>query len=428
MNPGRGWHKARRRLAGLVLLAALGGLVVLSVALFNKDFTQVTIVTLYTDSTGNEMNLNADVMVRGVIVGEVRSITSDGSGARLGLAIDPSAARALPANVTAQMLPTTLFGQRYVELVEPATPSALSLADSRAISQDRSADAIEVEKVLNDLEPMLTAVQPEKLSATLSALAAALQGRGPELGQTLVQLDAYLRQLNPRLPALDADIRELIQVTSTYSRAAPSLVQALRDFSVTSQTIASEASNLDSLFSTVTAASQNLSTFLQNNQQVIISLAATSQTTLQTLARYSAEFPCISQGLSDFVPNSDRVLGAGTGQPGLHITVHPVQSMGSYRPGADTPRYGDDLGPHCYTVPFGGIQLNDGTSQASSTPATATARTVPAAGLGLPNSPQENELINEIVSPELNVAPSRLPSWSSVLLGPVYRGTTVGVR
>ena len=415
-------HKTRRRLAGLVLVAVLVGLAFLSVAVYNKDFTQATTVTLYTDSTGNEMNLNADVMVRGVIVGAVRSITSDGSGARLGLAIDPSAARTLPANVTAEMLPTTLFGQRYVDLIVPAVPSAQSLADVRVISQDRSADAIEVEKVLDDLQPMLTALQPAKLSATLTAIATGLQGRGTEFGQTIDQLNAYLRQLNPELPQLNADIRELIGLTRTYNQAAPALIQALRDFSVTSRTIADEAANVDSLFSTVTAASQNLDTFLRDNQSTIISLTAASEVTLQTLARYSAEFPCVFQDLADFIPYANKVLGAGTGQPGLHITVHPVQSMGSYRPNVDTPRYGDDLGPHCYPVPFGGINLNDGAGTNLSTAA------VPAAGLGLPNSSQENELINELVSPELNVAPSRLPSWSSVLLGPMYRGTTVSVR
>ena len=35
---------------------------------------------------------------------------------------------------------------------------------------------------------------------------------------------------------------------------------------------------------------------------------------------------------------------------------------GRYLPGKDTPVYGDNLGPHCYPVPFPGIHLNDGTT------------------------------------------------------------------
>jgi len=437
------WPKTSRRLTGVALLAVLGLLVWVSLAAYNKQFTPVTMVTLYTDSTGNQMNLGAEVMVRGVVVGEVRSITSTGQGAELGLALQPGEAGQIPANVSARMLPTTLFGQRFVELVLPAHPSVVTLAHGGVIRQDRSADAIELEKVFDDLLPMLTAVQPQKLSVTLTAMADALNGRGTELGQTLDVINAYLKQFDPNLPVLDEDITRLVQVTRAYAQAAPGIVQALRDFSVTSQTVASEAGNLQSLYSTVTAASQNLNTFLDKNDSTIISLSASSVQTLQILARYSAEFPCVFQDLTDFIPDMNKVLGAGSSQPGLHVTVHPVQSLGAYRPFRDTPKYGDNLGPHCYPVPFTGINLNDGASPPDSTTAT-TQRTggqpatgspsadgsvaVPASGLGLPNSPQENELINELLSPTVNVPPSRLPSWSSVLLGPLYRGTDVTVK
>jgi len=424
--PSPAWYKTRRRLIGVVFLAVLGSLIWLAVAIYNKQLTRSTMVTLYTDSTGNEMNLNADVMVRGVVVGQVRSITASGSGARLSLAIQPAVAQELPANVTAQMLPTTLFGERYVALMLPAHGSAQTLAQVRVIRQDDSHDAIELETVLNNLLPMLTAVQPQSLSVTLTAIADSLQGRGAQLGQTLDQINSYLRQFNPQLPELDNDIRELVQVTQTYTQAAPSIVGALRDFSVTSQTVASEAANLSSLYSTVTAASQNLTTFLDTNADNIISLSDVSVPTLQVLARYSAEFPCVFTDLADFVPDMNKVLGQNTSQPGLHVTVDPVDSMGPYVAGKDTPKYGDDLGPHCYPVPFPGIKLNDGASPPAGV--VPLSEQVPAAGLGLANSPQENELINELAAPQANQPPAKLPSWSSVLLGPLYRGTTVTVK
>ncbi len=42
--------------------------------------------------------------------------------------------------------------------------------------------AIEVERVLSDLYPLLRTVQPEQLNYTLTALADALEGRGEKLG------------------------------------------------------------------------------------------------------------------------------------------------------------------------------------------------------------------------------------------------------
>ena len=113
----------------------------------------------------------------------------------------------IPANVTAEMLPTTLFGERYVDLVMPAAPAQARLTAGAVITQDHAADAVELEKVLNNLLPLLQASEPDKLSVTLTALAHGLQGHGKELGQTLVALNAYLAKYNQHLPALDNDIK-----------------------------------------------------------------------------------------------------------------------------------------------------------------------------------------------------------------------------
>ena len=59
----------------------------------------------------------ADVKVRGLIVGEVAAITTDGDGAdaRAG-ARTRTRSTLIPRNVTARLLPKTLFGERYVSL------------------------------------------------------------------------------------------------------------------------------------------------------------------------------------------------------------------------------------------------------------------------------------------------------------------------
>ncbi len=65
------------------------------------------------------------------------------------------------------------------------------------ITQDRTATAIELERVLDDLLPLLRTIQPAKLNATLNALATALEGRGERLGENLELVDGYFTELNP---------------------------------------------------------------------------------------------------------------------------------------------------------------------------------------------------------------------------------------
>jgi phospholipid/cholesterol/gamma-HCH transport system substrate-binding protein len=414
VNP-RARAKLGRRVAGVLFLLVLVLLAWLSVALYQKQFTPVAMVTLYTSSAGNEMNLGAQVMVRGVQVGEVRQITADGSGARLELAIDPGEVGELPANTSAEMLPTTLFGERYVDLILPANPSPQMLANGSVIAQDRSSDALELDGVLNNLLPLLSALEPDKLSLVLNALGQGLQGRGAELRQTLTTLNSYLGELNPQLPALDTDVRELAGLARTYNRAAPGILSALNDFAATSQVVAAERANVAALLTNLTVAATDLRSFLAANQQNIIALSADSPATLSILARYAPEFPCTLQDLVNFEPAMNKVLGQGTSQPGLHVNVTVVPSLGRYLPGRDTPVYADNTGPHCYPVPFPGITLHDSTGTLHDS-------------TGPGGAPQDSELIREVAALALGRPPAAVPGWSSLLLGPLFRGATVVLR
>ncbi|MER6238152.1 MCE family protein [Streptomyces clavifer] len=423
----------RRRLAGVAFVLVPALLVWVSVSVYEKDFSDDVTVTVRTGSVGNEMHDNADVKLRGVVIGQVRDIAADGEGARLTLAIQPDRLGRIPADVTAQMLPTTLFGERFVALVPPPVPSAQTLRAGDVIPQDRSSNAIELEEVLNNVLPMLTAVQPQKLAATLNAVSQALEGRGDKLGDTLVTLDAHLKEFNPQLPTLNADIKELVKVSTLYADAAPDVLDALTDFTTTSGTLAEQQAELAGLYGSTTASAQDVTSFLRQNKDNLIRLSASGRPTLELLAEYSDAFPCTLRTMAGFVPAMDKALGKGTDKPGLHVTVKAVKSKGKYVAGRDTPVYDATGGPHCYSVPYVGKAAP--TADTRTTPATDDAAVgeetrEPAAdsALGMPNSPQESRLVNELVAPSLEVQPQTLPDWSSVLIGPAFRGAEVKLK
>ncbi|MGW1294473.1 MCE family protein [Streptomyces sp. NPDC002533] len=419
----------RRRLAGVAFLLVPAVLVWVSVSVYEKDFTDDATVTVRTGSAGNEMHKGADVKMRGVVIGQVRSITTDGDGARLTLAIDRDKLGQVPADVTAQMLPTTLFGARFVALVPPRIPAATTLRAGAVIPQDRSSNAIELEQVLDNVLPLLTAVKPEKLSATLNAVSRALEGRGERLGETLTTLDGHLKKFNPQLPTLNADIKELVKVSTLYADAAPDVLDALRDATVTSSTLADEEVRLAALHGTTTAAAQDMTSFLRENKDNLIRLSAASRPSLELLAEYAESFPCTLRTLAGFVPAMDKALGKGTDEPGLHVSVKSVPSKGKYVPGRDTPVYNATGGPKCYSVPYVGKHAPTAdTRRAADVTAPPAARDDADTALGLPNSPEESRLVNELVAPSLKVRPGDLPDWSSVLIGPAFRGAEVKLK
>jgi phospholipid/cholesterol/gamma-HCH transport system substrate-binding protein len=437
----------RRRLLGLVLIVVLAGGVTLSIALYDKAFTPFVIVKLEASDIGNELLPQSDVKVRGLIVGSVQSISLTDRGAELTLVLDPASAKMIPANVSARFLPKTLFGERYVSLEIPQDPASASLRNGDVIPEDRTAAAVQLSKAIDDLLPVLQAVQPEKLSATLSAISTALNGRGDELGQTLSQLGTYLGDLNPHIPELQKNLQELATFSNNLSASAPDLVQTLDNLSTTAQTVVAEQRNLEDLYANVTGASQNLESFIRANSANLISLAATSRPTAELLAEYAPEYPCLLGSMADLVPYVNKALGVGTNQPGLHATIEITVNRGAYQPGRDEPRFQDTRGPQCYDVkdypmpfpqyPPGGPLKDGSTPPPGSRAVSAGVQPADAGGGGaeaggaadsVVNSQAEQDFLAQLVGPQVGIAPSAMPGWSDLLVGPLYRGAEVTVK
>jgi phospholipid/cholesterol/gamma-HCH transport system substrate-binding protein len=430
----------RRRLQGLLFVIVLLALVGLSVGVYAGAFDDGVPVTLRVDRVGNQLTERADVKVRGLDVGKVDSVTTDGAGATVELAIDADKVELIPANVSARLIPKTLFGERYVSLVLPDGPRAPPLSAGDVIPMDRSESARELERVLDSLLPLLTAVEPQDLAITLGALSQALAGRGEDLGQTLVRLQELTSGLRPAIPDLQEDITQLADFAANVDEAAPDLLDALEDFTVTSRTVVEQRAQLRELLTGVTAASDDLRAFLDANGENIIALADSARPTLETLARYAPEFPCLLDQLAGLVPRLDAAFGAGTDRPGLHITLEIVANQGKYVPNQDEPRYLDDRGPRCYPITVPGPEhppdgpFEDGT-EPDDNPSVGTQYgdpddfgAVPAAyDMGLPNSPGERQVVAELLALQEGTSPDAVPAWSTMLVGPLYRGTEVAV-
>ncbi|HET6209371.1 MAG TPA: MCE family protein [Jatrophihabitans sp.] len=438
--------KLRLRAYGLIFLAVLAGLVGLSVAAYQQVFTKVTMVTLDTDHTGAQLIPQSDVKLRGIVVGTVRSISTynlpatDGrqpeTRARLRLALNPARARLIPAGVTALLLPKTLFGERYVALQVPDNLTGTAAAPIKAGDTITSGkDAIEVERVLDDLYPVLLALHPEDLKVTLTALATALQGRGKQLGDNFAALNSYLIKFNPKVPKLVDDLDKLGKVALLYNDAAPDLLASLANVQTTARTITQRPQALDQLLTSATATTNELDKFLNANGDYLIQVSASSAKILQLLAEYSPEYPCLAAGLAGLEPRLEQTFGGA--QPGLHITLELVKSQGKYVPGNE-PRYSNQHGPHCFglpqpAVPFPGAQFDDGAPNNGS-PAVPGQPTADRAAYGAGGSrtagvgsAAETRLIDALISGQYGNDPAKVPAIATLLAGPILRGSEVSV-
>jgi virulence factor Mce-like protein len=448
--------RMRRRLQGLAFLVVLALLLGLAVAIYQKAFTDVATVTLETDTAGSQLQEASDVKVRGVIVGEVRDVEASLEGATITLAIKPEYLDQIPGNVSARLLPKTLFGERFVSLQVPDQPSQARLADGDVIGQDRSSNAIELQKVIDDTLPLLQAVQPQDLSYTLGAMAEALRGRGDALGNNLAATGRYFGEINTVLPELKADISGLADFADTYEGAADDLLAVLDNLVVTNRTIVDQREQLHRTFSVVGSSSNTLAGFLETNERNLISLAATSRPVLGLFAEYSPEYPCLLAGLSQSVPRIGETFGAD-GDPALNLNIQVVlPPRNSYKPG-DQPQYAGNTGPDCRGLdniageiaqaqsgeyycpgpPPDGVDSPEG--QVNSEPfcyqggpddggGAAAAQQGNSLATGLAGTTAELDFVRSILGYQTGVDPGEVSDLSASSLAPLLRGTSVVLR
>ena len=415
------------------------GLLVLSVwlvsAVFTQKFTDFDRVDLSTGRIGMQLPSKADVKVRGVIVGQVTKAESQGQGATLELGIKPEAIKTIPKNVSAAILPKTLFGEKYVELNIPSDASSEPLADGDKIKQTKM--PIEVERVLNDLYPLLRTVQPAELNYTLNALAGALEGRGEKVGESLVTLNSYLKRLNPEIPDLIADIKLLAQVTDTYADVMPALGDTLRNTVKTGNTLRSKEEKLNAFLKDATSFSNTTKAFLDDNGDNIIRLGQLSEPIVALLRRYSPEFPCLLEGIVKQAPMlADTFRGFI-----FHINLKLLPNQPRGYTGGDRQVYGSsDRGPNCAGLPNPPIpyypsrslpNLNDGAdnlgkgdNQRTATGFDQRETRVPSGASG---TADQKGLINSLTAPILGVPIDEMSDVASLLYAPAIAGTEVSV-
>ncbi|MCX4097814.1 MCE family protein [Nocardia sp. alder85J] len=440
----RATEKLRVRTLGVLFFVLMFAFLSVTVAIYNKVWTPVTKVDLITDTVGNALTRNADVKVRGVTVGEVRSSESTNGKVTLHLAIEPEKAAKIPDNVTARLLPKTLFGERYVELEWPDRPSADMLTTGTTLHQDASGNAIEVSQLLDSILPLLQAVPPQYLSSTLGSLSQALSGQGVALGDTIDRLDRIFRGLNGELPTLQDDLRLFAKAADTYADALPELVDAFDNLRTLNATVVQKRSQIDTLYQVLTPTSARTADFLLANHDNIIDIAADSREALELLATYSPAYACTMKNFAQLKPRIDDIFGKGTDLPGSRVSIGLVNPRGRYLPNQDEPRWLDTRGPSCFPeFPLGtdsgqypGGSANDGSYQPPtrypgdpSGGAMAPAQfSVYGAGVSMAGSPAEQQALGAIYGAANGVSPDQVPGWVTRIAAPALRGSEVSVR
>jgi virulence factor Mce-like protein len=339
--PGRNYLPP---LLGLISIVLVCLVFALAVGLFQGSFTETVPVTVISQRAGLVMNTDAKVKMRGVQVGKVASIDSLPNGqAAIHLAMDPSQLRFIPGNVLVDIASTTVFGAKSVELVPPEEPMAARLHGGQTLQGQHV--MVEVNTVFQQLVSVLAQIDPPKLNESLGALAQAFSGRGPQLGQSLSDLDSFLARLEPSLPAFRHDLAVLPAVSNAYADAAPNLVKTAANATRISKTLIDEQHNLDALLISAIGLADIGNDVLSANRQPLTDVMHLLVPTTDLTNQYGPALNCAFGG---FVQLSHD---APLSEPSINISASLTWGAERYRYPTNLPKVAATGGPQCVGMP-----------------------------------------------------------------------------
>ena len=335
-----GSSNRRRALTGLATIGVVAAIVGFCVTMFSGGFAEGLPVTVLAPRAGLVMNADARVKMHGVQVGRVARIEERPNGqAAIQLEMDRAPARRIPSNVLVDIASTTLFGGKFVQLMDPADPSPQSMHAGQILDATRV--TVEINTVFQQLNSLLSKIDPAKLNETLGAIASAFNGRGDKFGRALSDLDSFLAKTEPNLAALSHDIAVTPGVINAYADAAPDLLRTAANTIRVSQTVLDEQQNLDALLISAIGLADLGNDVVGSNRQPLTDVLHLLVPTTGVLNTYHEALNCGLAGIDQLAkvpPSAD---------PGIDISASFILGVERYRYPLSLPKVAAKGGPHC---------------------------------------------------------------------------------
>ncbi len=303
------------RTAGAVALALLAALAVLIYLQFRGDFRFRAELTVLSPRAGLGVDPGSKVTFNGVEIGRVHAVSpADVDGvqhARLTVQVEPRYLALIPANVTADINATTVFGNKYIAFISPEHPAPQHIYPHGEIT------ATWVSTEFNSLFETVLAiserVDPVKLNLTLTAAADALAGMGNGFGRSLSDAGDILADANARAEDLRRDLRALAALGDRYADAAPDLFDGLGRAARTAATLDDERGAIDAALLAAVGFGADGGDILERGGPYLARGAADLIPTATLFDHYSPQLLCTIRNYHDVAPLMEATFGGDNG-------------------------------------------------------------------------------------------------------------------
>lgn len=403
---------------GLALRGVIGASIVVALIVYTTVASTGALsgypeVTAAIPASNAGVTEQSAVEYKGVVVGKVIKVETAKSTSTITMRIYDRQADGISSAAQVRVLPRTLFGDQFVQLVPPPGNAGKPIETGDTLEADASEGTVQLYEAYVRLTDLLQRIEPAKIATALSAVAQLLDGRGEKFGRMIDQLYELTDDVPKLLAFVDDGMEAASTLSSQLAAATPDGIKAMRDAIAISETVVAERRTLEQLLTSGITMTGEGKRFLGDNTDRFIELMHASGPVIDTLARHP-------QGTPDAIRSARTLLEKGiptfqTG-PWFRIRANLTTEEPRLYTTADCPRYGAQAGPNCGAGTQGGSE-----------------RTSYGGYAGPVGSEQEKDTLSRLLRSAPNALGSDAASEEAsgavgVLLGPLLRGTQVTTR
>jgi virulence factor Mce-like protein len=282
------------------LLAALGALVaVLGLPACGLGGGDTYRVTAYFDRAVSVFP-SSDVRVLGLPAGSVSKVVIDGDRVRVDMAI-PSDIK-IPADATAQIVPQSLIGERYIQIAPAFTEGMTAAKDGTVL--EKTVIPVEPDEALAALKEFLDSLDPKGIGQLVSNLDEDLKGNGAKLNDALGSLSELVKTFAEKDDVLVRIVDSFDKLTATLATREQQLGEVMDAFAEASQVLADERQGIEDLVGGLADLSTNglalvgeHSKDLRADIATLADAAATIDANLGSVTQLLAAGPNLSNGI-----------------------------------------------------------------------------------------------------------------------------------
>jgi len=277
-----------RRIGTVVVVVTLAA--VLAVFAFNgSTFSSgYTVKARFSNAAG--MGPNADVLLAGVAVGKVKSVSLSGNHVTVDMTVNQGVV--LPHNTTASISVETLLGQLVVDL-KPVSGWNNPLGDGALLTN--TSIPVEFQNIQNEAGGLLTKTDATAINQLISSLAAITQGKQQQVAQIINGLNGFTGVINQR----QTQVSQLIAAANTLSQTVAThdsqLGSAIDNLTTVIGSLAQKGTDLGNLIDNTQQAAGQINTLVTNNRPQLQAVVTQLQSVLGVLSQHQLD---LAQGVS----------------------------------------------------------------------------------------------------------------------------------